>query len=47
MLECYHMQDSKPMDTFVDMNLSLSRDMCPNTLEKKCLEYLMPMLSVV
>ena len=32
MLKRYHMQDSKPMDTFVDKSLSLSRDMCLKTL---------------
>ena len=32
MLERYHMQDSKPMDTLVDKSLSLSRDMYPKTL---------------
>jgi hypothetical protein len=31
MLERYHMQDSN----HVDKNLSLSRDMCPKTLEEK------------
>ena len=35
MLERYHMQDTKPMDTYVDKSLSLSRDMCPKTLEEK------------
>ena len=35
MLERYHMQDSKLMDTLVDKNLSLNRDMCPKTLEEK------------
>jgi hypothetical protein len=35
MLERYHMQDSKPMDTPVDKSLSLSCDMCPKTLEEK------------
>ena len=35
MLERYHMQDSKPMDIFVDKSLSLSRDMCPKTPEEK------------
>jgi len=35
MLERYHMQDSKPMDTLVDKSLSLSCDMCPKTLEEK------------
>ena len=29
MLEYYHMQDSKPMDTHVDKSLSLSRDVIP------------------
>jgi hypothetical protein len=49
MLERYHMQDCKPIDTPVDKSLSLSCDICPNTLEKrkKCPEYLMPVLSVV
>ena len=32
MLERYHMQDSKLMDTHVDKSLSLSRDMCSITL---------------
>ena len=47
MLERYHMQDSKSMDTPV--NMSLSRDMCPKTPEDKakCPEYLMLVLSVV
>ena len=35
MLERYHMQDSKPMDTLVNKSLSLSHDMCPKTLEEK------------
>ena len=35
MLERYHMQDSKPMDTPVDKSLSLSRDMCPKIPEEK------------
>jgi hypothetical protein len=35
MLERYHMQDSKPIDTPVDKSLSLSCDMCPKTLEEK------------
>ena len=35
MLECYHMQDSKPMDTSVDKSLILSRDMCPKTPNEK------------
>jgi hypothetical protein len=37
MLECYHMQDSKPIDTSIDksLSLSLSRDMCPKTLEEE------------
>jgi ATP-binding cassette subfamily B (MDR/TAP) protein 1 len=29
------MQDSNPMNTPIDKSLSLSRDMCPKTLEKK------------
>ena len=37
MLECYYMQDSKPMDILVDksLSLSLSHDMCPKTPEEK------------
>jgi hypothetical protein len=35
MLERYHMQDSKPMDTNVDKSLSLSLNICPKTLEEK------------
>ena len=35
MLERYHMQDSKPMDTPVKKSLSLSFDMCPKTPEEK------------
>ena len=35
MLERYHMQDRKLMDTLVDKSLSLSHDMCPKTLEEK------------
>ena len=35
MLECYHMQDSKPMDTPIDKSLSLSHDMCPKTPKEK------------
>ena len=35
MLECYHMQNSKQMDTLVDKSLSLSLDMCPKTPEEK------------
>ena len=29
------MQDSNPMNTPIDKSLSLSRDMCPKTLEEK------------
>ena len=49
MLECYHMQDSKLMDTLVDKSLSLSRDMYPKTLKdkRKCPEYFMPVSLVV
>ena len=49
MLERYHMQNSKPMDNPINKSLSLSHDMCPKTPEKKrkCLEYLMPVLSVI
>ena len=39
MLERYHMQDSKPMDTPIDKSLSLSHDMCPKTSEKKMKKY--------
>ena len=35
MLERYHIQDSKPMDTLVDKSLSLSRDMCLKTPKEK------------
>ena len=35
MLERYHMQDSKLMDTPVEKSLSLSLDMCPKTSEEK------------
>ena len=35
MLERYHIQDSKSMDTLVNKSLSLSRDMCPKTPEEK------------
>ena len=35
MLERYHMQDSKPMDTHVDKSLNLNRDMCPKTPKEK------------
>ena len=35
MLERYHMQDSKPMDTPVNKSLSLSCDMCPKTPKEK------------
>ena len=35
MLERYHMQDSKPMDTPVEKSLSLSLDMSPKTPEEK------------
>jgi hypothetical protein len=35
MLERYHMQDIKPMDTLVDKSLSLSSDIYPKTLEEK------------
>ena len=31
-LEHYHMQDSKPMNTLVDKSLSLSHDICPKSL---------------
>jgi hypothetical protein len=49
MLERYHMQDSKLMDTLVDKSLSLSRDMYPKTLKdkRKCPEYFMPVSLVV
>ena len=35
MLERYHMQDCKPMDTPVERNLGLNLDMCPETPEEK------------
>ena len=61
MLERYHMQDSKPIDTSnhmqdsklintpINKSLSLYHDMCPKIPKekRKCLEYLMPMSSVV
>jgi hypothetical protein len=47
MLERYHMQDCKPMDTHVDKSLSLSCDMCPNTLEEKEKISRVPYASVV
>jgi hypothetical protein len=47
MLERYHMQDCKPMDTHVDKSLSLSCDMCPNTLEEKEKMFRVPYASVV
>ena len=47
MLECYHMQDSKPMDTPVDKSLSLSRDMCPKTLEEKEKIFRVPYASAI
>ena len=47
MLERYHMQDSKPMDTPVDKSLSLSRDMCPKTLEEKEKIFRVPYASAI
>jgi len=47
MLERYHMQDSKPMDTPVDKSLSLSCDMCPKTLEEQEKTSRVPYASVV
>jgi hypothetical protein len=41
------MQDSKPMDTYVDKSLSLSRDKCPKTLGEKNKMYRVPYVSVV
>ena len=41
------MQDSKPMDTSVDKSLSLSRDMCPKTLEETEKKSRVPYASVV
>ena len=35
MLESYHMQDSKLMDTLVDKSLNLTHDMCHKTPEEK------------
>lgn len=34
MLERYHMQDNKPIDTLIDKSLSLSSDMCPKTVKE-------------
>ena len=34
-LECYHIQYIKSIDTYVDKSLSPSCDMCPKTLEEK------------
>ena len=47
MLERYHMQDSKLIDTPVDKSLSLSSDMCPKTLEEKEKMSRVPYASVV
>ena len=47
MLEHYHMQDSKLMDTHVDKSLSLSHDMCPKTPEEKEKMSRVPYASVV
>jgi hypothetical protein len=47
MLERYHMQDSKLMDTPVDKSLSLSCDMCPKTLEEKKKMSRIPYASVI
>jgi Fe-S cluster biosynthesis and repair protein YggX len=47
MLDRYHMQDSKPMDTLVDKSLSLSCNMCPKTLEEKEKMSKVPYASVV
>ena len=47
MLERYHMQDSKLMDTLVNKSLSLSRDMCPKTPEEKEKISKVPYVSVV
>jgi len=46
-LEFNHMQDSKPMDTLVDKNLSLSRDMCLKTPEEKEKMSRVPYASVI
>ena len=35
MLQCYHMHDCKPMDTPIEINLSLSLDICPKSPEEK------------
>jgi len=47
MLEHYHMQDNKLMDTPVDKSLSLSHNMCPKTLEKKEKMSKVPYVSVI
>jgi hypothetical protein len=46
-LERYHMQNSKPMNTPIDKSLSLSRDMCHRTLEEKEKILRVPYASVV
>ena len=47
MLERYHMQNSKPINTLVDKSLSLSCDMCPKTLEEKEKMSKVPYASVI
>jgi len=47
MVEHYHMQDSKPIDTHVHNSLSLSRNMCLKTLEEKKKMFIIPYDNVV
>ena len=49
MLQRYHMHDCKPMDTFLERNLSLSLDCVPSHLKRKnkCPKYLTLVLSEV
>jgi hypothetical protein len=46
-LECYHIQYSKSIDTHADKSLSPSCDMCPKTLEEKKKISKVPYASVV
>ena len=47
MLKRYHMHDCKPMDRPIERNLSLSLDMCPESLEEKGQMSKIPYSSVV
>jgi hypothetical protein len=46
-IECYHMQDNKPMETPVDKSSSLRHDICPKTLEEKERMSRVPYASVI